>query len=323
MVYVDYVKAVAIYMVMLSHTAMTPTAAKWINVFHVPLFFFVSGFLFSYERNPSLRRFAAKKAFQLLLPYISISAVSYLFWLFIGRHYGSDVLQDMPLYRPFVSSLYVDVGGMVHNLPLWFFPSLFVVSVFCHRTMRRINGVALLLLSLAAGYGIYEYVGYLPFAAGQSVVAVAFYVMGYMFRDRKITLPYPLAALFLPLSLCGIWLNDKVAMYHNWYGSFPLFVVFAVAGICFVLILCRALQRVLGERRVVRLVSDNTLAVCGFHLMVFTMLKGVMFYIFRTDLSVLDGTFLPNIAFSLAALALCVPLSVLLRRYVPWLVGVR
>lgn len=322
-VYIDYVKSITIYLVLLSHTALPFAPACWINSFHVPLFFFVSGFLFSYESNPGFVPFLRKKARQLLLSYLLIGAVTYLFWLLVGRRHGLDALSATPWYSPVVASLSVDVPGMLHNIPLWFFPSLFLVAVCCHPLLRRLRSVGVLAVSLAAGYAFYRCVGYTPFVVGQSVVAMFFYVLGYVFRRRGVRVPYWSAAILLPLSLCSVSMNDKVGMFINYYGNFPLFVMFAVVGILLVLVLSRFLQQTFGECRLVRLVSYNTLAICGFHLMMFTLLKGLMHYVFGLDITMLDSVLLPNVLFSLVALLLCIPLLLLLGRYMPWMIGAR
>lgn len=320
--YVDYVKAVAIWLVMLSHLVLPGWAAMWINSFHVPLFFFVSGFLFFPDRHPSVRPFVAKKARRLLIPYILIGSVTYVFWLLLLRNHGRQTSFELPWYRPFTAMMAVDVDHMMHNPPLWFFPTLFIVAACGHIMLRKIRLKVLLPLLFVAGWAVYHYVGYTLFVVGQSVVAMLFYALGYAFRNMRARLPLYIGLLMLPVSVCSVWANGWIAMYHNWYSSFPLFVVFAVAGILSVLTLCRILYRWCGENSAVRLVSDNTLALCGFHLTVFALMKGILLYVFGVAPSALDDTFLPNILFSLVALLLCLPLSVVLRRYLPWLVGV-
>lgn len=100
---------------------------KWVYTFHMPLFFFLSGFLFFYtnprEKLSSLdwKRFLWKKVKRLLLPYWFVSTVIFLIKArFIDKSQMQhpllldwDTYFDMLLFRP--------VGFM------WFLPTLFVI----------------------------------------------------------------------------------------------------------------------------------------------------------------------------------------------------
>ena len=41
--YIDYAKAIGIFLVVLAHTPLKNEVSDWIYVFHMPLFFFLSG----------------------------------------------------------------------------------------------------------------------------------------------------------------------------------------------------------------------------------------------------------------------------------------
>ena len=51
--------------------------------------------------------------------------------------------------------------------------------------------------------------------------------------------------------------------------------------------------------------SANTLWICGYHLLTFTLLKGLLVYVLGIDISKFESTIMPNIFFSLAALFVC------------------
>ena len=48
----DWVKAFAIYLVVVSHTAIARPVANWAFMVEIPLFFFMSGYLFRFRSNP-------------------------------------------------------------------------------------------------------------------------------------------------------------------------------------------------------------------------------------------------------------------------------
>ena len=342
---VDYVKAISIFLVLLSHTAIPVGLSVWISEFHVPLFFFASGFLFSFSRNPRTMTFAKKRARQLLVPFVWLDIVSYVFWLLAGRNYGADAGLSLSWYRPLVCSLSGDTDGMVHNLSLWFFPSLFLTGCCCHVVMKWLSdyggrtgrsglpysvSIGLPAAFLIVGWAVYELMGNIRLFIGQSLVMSAFYVSGHVFRcfseghsfvSKPRLVFFGMAALLL--TLCGTSLNDKVTVYNNYYGTYPLFVVFALSGISLMVVAGVVMSRVFGENRVVRLISDNTLLICGLHLMFFSIIKGVLFFLFGITTDIFSDAIVPNLLLSLAAIAFCLPVAVGIRRCLPWLIGVK
>ena len=52
---------------------------NWIYVFHMPLFFFLSGYLFRFDRHPNFMPFVRRRFRQLMCPYIVINLVTFAF----------------------------------------------------------------------------------------------------------------------------------------------------------------------------------------------------------------------------------------------------
>lgn len=103
---------------------------KWIYTFHMPLFFFISGFLFAYT-NPKEKMdklmvgpFLLKKTIRLLLPYWFISSVIFVIKsLFIVPEQMQHPL-SFDFWTYFHMLFFKPVGFM------WFLPCLFVIFVF-------------------------------------------------------------------------------------------------------------------------------------------------------------------------------------------------
>ena len=90
-----FITAFTIILVVIGHADMTSAydelwIKRWIYSFHMPLFVFVSGFLFCYttpniESTPS-KSFLLKKAQRLLLPFLVINTIIFL----IKTMFGND-----------------------------------------------------------------------------------------------------------------------------------------------------------------------------------------------------------------------------------------
>lgn len=103
---------------------------KWVYSFHMPLFFFISGFLFAYTNPESkigggfkISTFLYKKVRRLLYPYILFNSV-----IFILK---SLLVDDSVMQHPVVFSFgsYLDCMFMHPIGFLWFLPALFVIFI--------------------------------------------------------------------------------------------------------------------------------------------------------------------------------------------------
>lgn len=68
--WIDYAKAFAIYAVLVIHTHCDASVTKICNAIALPLFFFISGYLFSFEHHKTFRPFLYKRFRQLIIPYL-------------------------------------------------------------------------------------------------------------------------------------------------------------------------------------------------------------------------------------------------------------
>lgn len=98
--FIDYAKAIGIFLVVLAHTPLKSEITDWIYVFHMPLFFFLSGYLFDIKRYPTFNGFMVRRFHQLVIPYFFINLFTYFLWLFVFRHYGAESEIAITWYQP-------------------------------------------------------------------------------------------------------------------------------------------------------------------------------------------------------------------------------
>ncbi len=314
-VWLDYGKAIAIYLVVLAHTAIYKPAEAFIYTFHMPFFFFMSGYLFSFEKYPTYMQFAKRRFKQLIIPYIILNLITYLLWFFVLRKVGDDANEAVGVLSPLMAALTVNAKAMVHDVPLWFLAALFLVENLYYLLYKNkrygviVTATLLLLAYLNTTYNTVR----LPFCIDISLVALLFYRLGSVLREKgdKIFKPYLFALSALVMVLVFIF-NGKVAMHTNTYNNIFLFVAGGVAGCYFMSYICMLLQKVCGDRAFVKYIAKDTLLICAFHLIVFAGLKGVMLYVFKLDPSLLTGTVWPNVLFAIVSMAICVLVSIIL-----------
>ena len=332
LVWIDDAKAIGIFLVILAHTQIMSNVVDWISVFRMPLFFFLSGCLFSFQRNPDFLLFFKKRFRQIVIPYILINLITYLFWLLVSRHYGiSSAEEIVPWYSPLKAILLCNGKEMIHNIPLWFLLCLFLVEIIyyvVYKSLFKWQKWTVTFLFCILGYINYKYVPFvLPFSLGTAFVGIVFYDLGNEFINYIKTFSLPLSLKFIVLIISVILVtyfsitNSRVYLYCNQYGNYISFLFAALCGICMMYIFTNILSKWLGPNRIIEYISRNTLTICGFHLMTYTLLKGIATYIIGIPLESFSGAVLLNVLLAVIGMFICCMIAYLLNKYFPIILG--
>ncbi|MDR1744289.1 MAG: acyltransferase family protein, partial [Planctomycetota bacterium] len=137
----DYCKGIAIILVVAGHyfPAESPEAWKTIRAiiytFHMPLFFFASGFFFAGEPERGIAELLAKKAARLLIPFATIALVFLLMKLpaslFFDLEHGLNA-------RAVLNAVLDPVRS--HVPLLWFMQALFIMFAL-FAVLRGVCGI--------------------------------------------------------------------------------------------------------------------------------------------------------------------------------------
>lgn len=326
-IWVDYAKSMAIFMVVLLHVHCCEAIDKTIDAFIMPLFFMLSGFVFRYESNPDYGTFARKRTRQLLVPYLWINAVAYLAWLLVLRHFGADASREIAWHSPLAGIIAGIPPLLCHDTPIWSILSFYVVELAFYPLCRRgLSPWAVTAGAFAAGaLSQIPFSGfdpaYLPLALGPSLWGLGFYALGHALR------PYLAASSFTHRRVAGAgvaalavfvpaaMLNGKVEFYiFANGGNYALFLLSGIAGSVAVMSLAAWAAEVAGRRAFISFTASETLLVCGFHLLTFALLKGVALYGFGEQPAGLTGGPLRGICFAVTAFAITLTAIWALRR---------
>lgn len=325
-VWIDYAKVLCIYFVTLVHTPIFRPVYDVLCAFIIPMFFFLSGYFFSYERYPDYLAFVKRRVRQLLVPYFSLAFIAYLFWFFVGRHYGDDATQDIVWYSPLAATVLGYGKEMVQSVPLWFVMALFTMEILFW-PIGRIFGKrwwTMIVFLVAVGFVDAEYVNVkLPFYINHALVGFVFYALGMcLSRIRNIFcyswFLFLLGSLALAVSVMN---NVHVTFLIEKFGNYWLFLLGGVGGIFAIVMLCYWLAMLFGDLPWVRYIGKNTVVICGLHLVMFTLMKGVMVYVLDIPLTVLDDSVFPCMLFGALSVLCCVPVIYLINRFAPFLLG--
>jgi len=329
--WLDYAKFIGIFLVILGHQDLPASVYNFIYTFHMPLFFFISGYLFSFQKYQSGRKFVRHRARQLLIPYFALGLVTYLYWVLILQQFGA-YKDEIPSWKPLVGMFYgVSEGGYLgHCIPSWFLPCLFCVEVIFYFAFRDNKHRAFTLLGLVVvGYLMHWMPVRLPFGLDVACAAIFFYALGHylkpyvqnwLVQKPGLLLAAVLGLLALTLLFSGTnqVVDMRVLVWGNWYA---LFLLGGVSGTLLVITVGRLLAQALGRRAVVERIASNTLIILFFQQITKMMLRVVGTRV----LSIPDWVFNTPTAYTLVCavliLVLHIPLIWLINRYAPFLLG--
>lgn len=330
--WIDYTKTICIYFVLLGHAHTTQPLTDFIYAFHMPLFFFLSGTLFSFEKHPTFKEFALKRFKRIMVPYLWINLITYIFWLFVGRNFGMDSSHETVWYDSLLSTL-LGIGKIEHNIPMWFFLCLYTLEIIYYIIFKPLKNntrktIIVLFVIACLGYINYRFNPFpLPFYLGPALVGMVFYGIGNV-AAHHIKEFYTIKPVHIVILLFSFLIllfvsqkNGYVIMSDNNYQNYLLFFVSSLAGIGMFVIIGNWLSIKPFSKKFITYVSQNTLLINSFHLLVFSILKGIMVFVLHIPLESLYGHNAAAILFAAVSLVLCLPVAYIINRYFPFIVG--
>lgn len=242
---IDVLKGIGILLMVWGHTSVCSEMKVWIYGFHMPLFFFLSGYVFSYEKWERLGfcSFVLSRFKGLLLPYFTFSLINLIVKIAVdASKFGQTVcVENTKGYL--IGILYSHDTMMPNCAPLWFLTALFTSSIYFWYLVRwggknvRISLFMMLayivllhiiVIELRA-YGISQ----LPWHVDVAFVGSLFMFIGYRFKGffqrSKASYKYNLfAAILIIVATFFISINGRINMVTNQYQNILLFIIGAV-----------------------------------------------------------------------------------------------
>jgi fucose 4-O-acetylase-like acetyltransferase len=259
--YLDIARGIGILLVVLGHNdfgAISPFFHQVIYSFHIPLFFFLSGYFIN--TSLSFFEFIKKRSHSVLKPY--------LFTIFL-IYFTSVSFEKMGFETAIgriVKSLY-GTGYYIDWVALWFLPHLFVVSLYAFTFIIVVSKLrnrwvtwGLLLVSLAVSVLVlhafypfsisvfgkeYELYG-LPFSVDVVLLSGFFFLLGN--EVRQVTSERTFDSIFLLLGtgigliILNIFFPYRVDIAVRVYESYIVNTAEAILGILLILAFSRQLE---------------------------------------------------------------------------------
>ena len=251
--WIDCLKALGIYLVILGHTLKDSYLSVWIYSFHMPLFFILSGYLIGAKSNISDKKeYLKRKSKSLLLPFIVFRVLLVTYWLLIESHFRE-----------------LDLG------PIWFLIILFFVEisiVFVFTTNKNLLknsiitvGVILFYLFLRPVLPDEHY--FYPWVKVY-LNGTIWFCLGFLSRsvtdgiDLKKNMGIALMILSFLVSICFCNYNGSVSIYSDIVNNYLLFLFFGAVGTLSFFLFSKL---VVKKNRLLEYIGKYTIVILAVH----------------------------------------------------------
>ena len=230
--YIDLYRGIGIILMIALHVGFGKTLDHIVHAFHMPMFFFVSGYFFKPGRSAG--SFFASKIKGLLIPYVVFTCLLY------GL---SAIFLEMPSASLEHALLFMNDGTAGVVTPTWFLTALFFAESIYFGVHVLSDNIWLQTIAISvitiAGFCLSTFTDVLlPFSIGVSLVGVAFVHLGFLLhsiswkqnRFRLLELP-PLVTIVLTVIVMILaYLSPLTNMRDGIYPNPVLFLLNAILG---------------------------------------------------------------------------------------------
>lgn len=235
---IDILRALGILIMLAGHVGFGGKFDRYIHTFHMPIFFFISGYLYVPKKDKSVWAIIGKRAKRLLIPYVTYAAINYVFWLFIERG-PTDTFYDPLIRLVTYNTEKLPICGALWFLTAMFFAEALYILIDRIISIDWIRSVVVLVIAVSMSYvqGMLPF--RLPLAIDSAIVCMGLYELGRMYHEGRFKLEklvpktwmlIPVGGLLAAVNLILAFVNGYVNIKSAWYGYVPLFWINAIIG---------------------------------------------------------------------------------------------
>ena len=297
-------KAIAIMLMVICHAGLPHVGGQFVTMFHMPLFFFVSGYCFKDKYLNDVRQFSINKVKGLYVPFVKWSL---LFLVLHNVFFHLNIYNDVCGWKGVVSLLYgwKDVVKNVAKIVLamneteqllggyWFLKELFLGSFLalgCFKYLKNNFLGASILLLIAIVMSWFDVEVPSVHIASRTFFAGFFIVMGRAYKRMNVDADkWPITIMaFIIVSMGSVWCGTSMLSYSA-IQILP-YSVCAILGTIMILNLSHRLSLYQNwAKRFLMFVGDHTLEVLTWHFLSFKLVSLLIIWVYALPIEQLAG----------------------------------
>lgn len=285
--YIDIAKCIGIILVVLGHTEFI--GKNFIYQFHLPLFFFLSGFVFSEKLLEKPMEFLKKRIKSLYINFILFEAVFLLFHNFFVDIGFYNELSNVTLKYSFntyiTNFLKLMTLGFGEQLagPLWFLISLLEINIIFFIILKFLKKVKLdriqyCLAILIPLFFIGCYTD-LPRMLSRSLIGLLFYGLGFFYKKYEEKIKFNIYYFIFSLLVVGICSGINFVDISKLMITYKtLLIISGICGTYSVIYISKKLN--ILNNKFILYCGQNTMYVLALHCIVFKLVMIIEIFIY-------------------------------------------
>lgn len=293
----DIVKSLGIILVVMAH--VQSPGRNMIFLFHMPLFFFVSGYFYKNKYSYDLTLLVKKKIKLLYIPFIKYELI------FLALHnlfvylsfYSSYENETIKLYsiNDFIINIFKILtfnGTEVLIIPLWFLPVLFFTTIiFCLISRHsKSEYIRVFIIGVLFFLGVVlkycdvnlKFNDFCQETISIALVALVFFYIGYLYNRHKnaIKLNFFIAIVLYVALVISEKYNIRVDMRLNSYSNPIMLIPDALCGIYLLIYISKKICNLNINISFLKYIGRNTIPILALHYISFKLiyLVQIIFY---------------------------------------------
>ena len=241
-------KGLGIVLMVVGHAGCPDYLRRFIYLFHMVLFYFLSGYFFNFMRlqNNSMK-FIAHKYMRLFFPYVKWSVIFVLLHNFFTRiGFNSDSLTTAQMFVNIKCSIRGWWQGEHFLGAYWFLTSLFYTTILfsliifiCKNNLQKLIVVSLCL----CGVGFAVDFEFFQMISSRELVVLPFFTTAYVMKQRGFHMEKNVPWMMVPaLILCVFAFNTEISVGACELGHPVVFIVVSTCGILLILQIARLIE---------------------------------------------------------------------------------
>ena len=326
--WIDWAKVIAISFVVFGHIPqeLGSFPQNYITIFHMPLFFFISGYLTKRER---FNKETLKKYWQtLIIPYLCYNVIFYPYWIvkYIIENPG---LYWFDIVKPIIGTILFQIESPI-SVPLngvtWFISCLLIMKAILSITIRyKLSSLFLFLLCLLSTslfIANEQHRFFTDLLSNGLFKCFPFFIIGHFCRQKNLIKDYQKKSNLIFLTIAIL---VSISCYKLWSDNYNIlsyglrFWIICGFAILFIIFLCKNLDDL--RLTIIKQLSIGTIVIMGIHWMII----GVSNYAVSKVFHISNIVYPLHIAIILTILFVIIlyPLIILFNNKIPFMLGKR
>ena len=334
--YIDISKGIGIILMVMGHSLnMNSKLRTFIYLFHMPLFFLISGYVIKKDNFYNIKQFVLKKLKSLYLPFLKYTIIfvilhNIFIYFNIYENYGNTARYDI---IDFARSILDCFLFRRHGEPLlgtfWFLKTLFLAEVMFILIGNLINRLTNCDLNIFMGFicFILFFIGMVLSIKKITIflnlervfVSIFFIYLGYIYKiiEKNIKYKVDIFLIFIAILLIETLKNNKVDMISNEFSNPILFLLDSIIGIYCVFYIAKTINKKYKYKKVIIYIGKNTIIILALHLLAFKIVNFVQVIIYKEPYKLISAY--PILHFNRGWWILYTIIGVLIPLFINWI----